>query len=218
MYRQKSNKILIFVLSTLLLLGAIFITVKTFSNNYEIINSDKLSKKSGKAKTIVAFGDSLIVGVGASKGNDFISLLSKEIGQPILNLGKSGDTTVSALNRIDFAIKTNPDIVIVLLGGNDYLKKVPQEETFKNLSKIIKTFQDNGSVVILLGVRGGLLKDNFAASFEKTAKTNGAIFVPNVLDNILGEDKLMSDAIHPNDAGYKIISEKVLPELNKLLK
>jgi lysophospholipase L1-like esterase len=42
---------------------------------------------------IIAFGDSLVEGVGATLGNDLVSTLSKNIGVPIVNLGHSGDTT-----------------------------------------------------------------------------------------------------------------------------
>lgn len=216
--KRKPQKIWLKLVGAALVLMAIFISIKTFSNKYEIINEGKLSEKDGQIKTVVAFGDSLISGVGSTKGNDFISLLSKEIGQPILNLGKSGDTTTAALTRIDSVVRTKPDIVIVLLGGNDYLRKVNQDETFKNLEKIVKTLQDNGAVVILLGVRGGLLKDTYEAKFRAFAKSNGTAYVPNVLDNLLGDKALMSDAIHPNDIGYQKIADKVLPTLVRFVK
>src|SRR5688500_11781318 len=79
---------------------------------------------------IVAFGDSLVVGVGAAPGNDFVSLLSARIDEPIINLGRSGDTTEKALARISEVINEKPALVIVLLGGNDYLRKVPIDQTF----------------------------------------------------------------------------------------
>lgn len=214
--RKERKKPYIHIIIFILFCGAVFISIKAFSNSYPIENIETLESK--KDKSILAFGDSLIQGVGATKDNDFISLISKEIGKPILNQGKSGDTTKSAISRIESAINTNPDIVIVLLGGNDYLRKIPQEETFANLKIIVDKFQANKSVVILLGVRGGLLKDNYHDKFAKFAKSEGVIFIPDVLDNILGDSKLMSDAIHPNDAGYEKIAEKVLPEVKKLIK
>ncbi len=216
--KRKPQKIWLKLVGAALVLMAIFISIKTFSNKYEIINESKLSEKDGQIKTVVAFGDSLISGTGSTKGNDFVSLLSKEIGQPILNLGKSGDTTTSALTRIDSVVRTKPDIVIVLLGGNDYLRKIEQDTTFSNLDKIVKTLQDNGAVVILLGVRGGLLKDSYESKFSAFAKTHGTAYVPNVLDNLLGDKELMSDAIHPNDKGYQKIADKVLPTLVRFVK
>src|SRR6056297_1363725 len=69
---------------------------------------------------IIAFGDSLVEGVGANPGNDFVSILSRNIAEPIVNLGNSGDTTRDALARIDEVLEQDPKIVLVLIGGNDY--------------------------------------------------------------------------------------------------
>ncbi len=215
---KNQGKIGIYFLVILLLAGAIFISFKTFSNKYEIINAHKNDGRVQEEKTIVAFGDSLVLGFGSTEGNDFVSLLSKKVGEPILNLGKNGDTTETALTRIESATKANPDIVIILLGGNDYLRQVPQSQTFENLGRIVKTFQDNGAAVIILGVRGGVLKDTYEENFKNFAKDYGAAYVPNVLDELIGNTEFMSDAVHPNNAGYEKIAEKVQPVLEDLLK
>ncbi len=167
--------------------------------------------------TIVAFGDSLVYGVGATHGNDFVSILSKRIGQSIINLGINGDTTASGLARIDIALEKYPRLVIILLGGNDYLQKIPPEQTFSNLELIIDKIHQSGSAVLLLGVRGGLLRDRYDARFRDIAKKHQTGFVSSVLDNLIGNDKFMSDTIHPNDAGYIKIADKVEPVLKKIL-
>lgn len=167
---------------------------------------------------IIALGDSLIEGVGATEGNDLVSLLSAELGEPIKNFGRSGDTTESALNRIQeiFKESSNPKIAIILLGGNDFLRKVPKEETFKNLGQIIDEFQKRGAAVLLLGIRGGVLSDSFEKEFEILQKTHQTAYVPNVLKGLLGDSRYMYDSIHPNNAGYQKIAEKVAPTLKTL--
>jgi len=104
------------------------------------------------------------------------------------------------------------------LGGNDYLRKIPVKETFNNLQMIIDKIYANNSAVLLLGVRGGVLKDSYNQLFKKLAEKNKTAFVPNVMSGLLGNKNLMSDAIHPNDAGYSDIADKVLPILKKMLK
>jgi len=170
-----------------------------------------------KNNTIVAFGDSLTYGVGSTSGNDFVSLVSKKIGRPIINEGKSGDTTESALSRVDAVLTHNPGLVILLLGGNDYLRRVPKSTTFNNLGKIIERLKANGSVVLLLGVRGGLLKDNYEEDFKSLAKKYDLAYVPNVLDGLLGNREFMSDEIHPNDVGYEKISSRVVSVINSMI-
>lgn len=170
-------------------------------------------------KEIIAFGDSLIEGVGSTQGNDLISNLSKKIGLPIRNFGRGGDTTTLALERLPAVLAEvpNPKLVILLLGGNDFLRKVPKEETFNNLSTIIEEFQSRGAIVLLLGIRGGILKDNFKDEFEKLHDMYGTAYVSNVLDGLLIKREYMYDSIHPNDIGYRILSERILPILESYI-
>ena len=167
---------------------------------------------------IVAFGDSLVVGVGASPGRDFVSLLSQQIGQPIVNLGVSGDTTAGGLARLSELDAYEPKVVIVLLGGNDYLQRVSQEQTFDNLTEIVESIQVKGAIVLLLGIRGGLLNDRFDTEFKRLRNTHDTAYVTDVLDGLLGKQEYMSDEIHPNDAGHARIAERVYPVLAPLLK
>ena len=109
-----------------------------------------------------------MVGVGASvpeKG--FIPLLAERAGTPIINKSVSGNTTADGLMRLDADVMSEkPDVVLLLLGGNDYLKKIPKAETFANLRTIITKLQSEGAVVILLGIRGGLLNDHFSGEYN----------------------------------------------------
>lgn len=171
-----------------------------------------------KGTDIIAFGDSLVAGVGASPGRDFVSLLSQKIGQPIVNLGKSGDTTAGGLARLGELDAYKPKVVIVLFGGNDYLQRVPQEQIFDNLTEIVESIQAKGAIVLLLGVRGGLLNDHFDTGFKKLHTTRDTAYVSDVLDGLLGKQEYMSDEIHPNDAGHARIAERVYPTLAPLLK
>jgi len=194
-----------------LILLAVFFIFKG-SNNRDVANYPP------KEGPIIALGDSLVAGTGATEGNDFVSILSKKIGEPIENLGVPGNTTADALLRVDGAVQKSPRIVILLLGGNDFLRKVPRDNTFTNLKNIIAKFQNNGAIVILLGVRTGLIFDGSAANFEDLARNTGSAYVPDVLDGLFGYPKYMSDEIHPNDAGYAIVAGKVYPVLRKLLR
>ena len=166
---------------------------------------------------IVAYGDSLVGGVGATEGNDFVSILSRNIGVPIENLGVSGNTSELGLARIDEVILRDPDIVLLLLGGNDYLQRIPRDVTLQNLGNIITKLHEAGSIVVLLGVRGGVLRDNFKKDFENLAREQNTAYVPNVLDGLIGNSEFMYDAIHPNDKGYALIAAKIEPILKKLI-
>ena len=167
--------------------------------------------------TIVAFGDSLVEGVGATEGNDFVSLVSREIGEPIINMGVSGNTTQLGLDRLDEVLAKDPKIVILLLGGNDFIRRVPRATTEGNLRTMIERIQARGAIVVLLGVRGGILSDGFDAMYEDLAATYGTAYVPDVLDGLFGKNEFMADGIHPNDRGYQVIAERVAKEVEPLL-
>ena len=169
-------------------------------------------------KDIIAFGDSLIQGKGSTGGRDFVSLLSNKIQRPIINLGHNGDTTYDGLERISSLNDYNPKVVILLLGGNDYLKKISKEETEINLAKLIKNIQSRGAIVLLLGVRGGLIQDNFKSMYKRLSKQYGTAYVDDVLSGLIWNTNYMSDAVHPNDAGYALIADKIYPILVRLLK
>lgn len=167
---------------------------------------------------MVAFGDSLVAGQGATSGQDFVSELSRRVGVPIINAGRNGDTTGTALERLEpDVLSLNPRVVIVLLGGNDFLRGVPKEETFRNLTTIVERIRERGSAVILVAVSVGLFSDEYGDKFEELARRANAGLVPDILDDILGHQERMSDQIHPNDLGYKIVADRIEPVLRDLV-
>jgi acyl-CoA thioesterase-1 len=180
-------------------------------------NNDPIRNTPPKNQTIVALGDSLISGVGSTEGNDLVSVLSREIDREIINLGVSGDTTEQGLARIDQVRRYDPGIVIILLGGNDFLRRVPIDETRQNLATIIETLQSDGAAILLLGVRGGLLTDSYDDMYQDLADTYETGYVDDVLGGLITNAEFMSDAIHPNDEGYEIISGRVMQKLRQML-
>lgn len=185
---------------------------------YYFSQGEKITNYPSNGTDIIAFGDSLVEGLGSTSGNDFVSRLSQKINQPIINLGHAGDTTADGLARISRLDEYNPKVVLLLLGGNDHLRKIPVEDTFKNLATLIENIHARGAIVLLLGVRGGLFNDKFDTEFEILRDTYHTAFVPDVLDGLFGNDKYMSDTIHPNDIGYGMIADRIYPVLIEMVK
>ncbi len=205
-----NNKLVYFVVVILILSLAYFAYAKLSKS--EVKNIDSIGTD------IVAMGDSLVAGNGASsKDTNFVSLVSAKIGNPIINLGVPGNTSTDLLARLNELDRYNPKVVILLVGGNDFLQKVPKETTFKNIEKIVQNIQARGSSVLLLGIRGGILKDNFATEFERIAEKYNTAYVSDVLSGLITKNQYMSDTIHPNDAGYKIIADRVYSVLVKMI-
>ena len=123
-----------------------------------------------RGTNIIAFGDSLTAGYGAGEGEDYPSKLTAISGIAVINAGRSGDTTESALRRLDEdVLDRDPRIVIVGLGGNDYLRGEPIASTEANLRTIVKKVQERGAMVVLLGFRFPSLNANYQEMYERVA-------------------------------------------------
>jgi acyl-CoA thioesterase-1 len=168
--------------------------------------------------SIMTFGDSLTAGYGAGPGEDYPAGLSKRLGVPIVNAGVSGDTTQTALARIDAdVLAASPRMVIIGLGGNDFLGGVALTTTEANLRAIVKKIQDGGAMVVLLGFTFPSLTADYAAMYERIADDERCLLVPGVLKGILIDPALKSDEIHPNARGYALMADRIAPPVRKLL-
>jgi lysophospholipase L1-like esterase len=178
----------------------------------KIANTDTLND------TIVCFGDSITRGAGVGRDQSFCAYLSEKIGQPIINAGVSGDTTYDALARIETAVlRHDPKLVIIEFGANDFLRRIPQEETFANMDAIVKQVQAEGAMAVMLSVKVGLMSDDYYHGYKKIAKEREALVVPNILKGILFDPGLKVDSLHPNAEGHRIIAERVYKGLQPVL-
>ncbi len=199
----------IFLLS---IIGFLFLACERGGDYGSVRNLDS------PGKNVIAFGDSLTEGVGARTGEDYPSLLARELQQPVINAGRRGDTTAQGLARLERdVLKRNPRLVIVLFGGNDFLRRVPLDRASKNLEEIIKRIQQQGAMVVLVGMRLGLFTDEYGPVYKKIAKKYGALLIPRALKGILSDRKLKNDSLHPNSAGYRLLAERILKKIGPLL-
>jgi lysophospholipase L1-like esterase len=165
----------------------------------------------------IAFGDSLTEGFGADQGNDYPSILGKSLGISIRNLGRSGDTSSDGVKRLEAAAALHPSVVLLCFGGNDALNGEPQSRLFANVSTMIERFQREGSFVVLIGIRSASLRDRYEKPFHALAKQKQVLYVRDFLKGLAFKPVYMSDAVHPNDQGYKIFAERLEKELKPYL-
>ncbi|MFA6958282.1 MAG: arylesterase [Thermoanaerobaculia bacterium] len=179
----------------------------------------KVKNLASKGSAVLAFGDSLTAGYGVTRGEDYPSRLAARSGLEIVNAGVSGDTTESALERIEpDVLSRSPRIVLVGLGGNDFLRGVPITTTEANLRTIVRTSQGAGAMVVILGFEFPSITASYAKMYERVASEEGCLLVPDLLDGIIGNPALKSDEIHPNAPGYELMAERVAAPLSKLIK
>lgn len=177
-----------------------------------------VKNRDSRGTNIIAFGDSLTAGYGAGEGEDYPARLAQRVDVTIINAGVSGDTTESALARIDAdVLARDPRIVVVGLGGNDFLRQVPIATTEANLRTIVQKIQGAGAMVVLLGFRFPSFNANYEDMYERVADEEGCLLVPDVLDGILSDPALKSDEIHPNGKGYDVMADRVEEPLKRVM-
>ena len=177
---------------------------------------------------ILALGTSLTQGYGVPPGLDFTAVLQMRlkasgIDAKVINAGVSGDTSAGGLARLDWSLADHPDAAIIELGSNDALRGLSPAQTEKNLSAILTRLKAAHIPVLLAGMMAPRnLGKEYAAQFDtiypKLAKQYGALLYPFMLDGVAVNPKLnQADGIHPNPAGVKIIVERTLPIVKRLV-
>ena len=201
--------LVIFTCHCIILLNSCQSTINNITN----INS-------GTGEQILILGDSITAGYGLESEQAYPSLLSQKLNLPIVNRGVSGDTTADGLARLSEDILTEePWMVIVGLGGNDFLKKVPKTLTEQNLRAIISQIQAENAITVLLGMNLGLFTDEYKDLYQRIAEETGSYLIPQVLKGILDNPKhRQQDIIHPNAIGQEILADKIAKALKPLLK
>ncbi|MCF8079707.1 MAG: arylesterase [Desulfobacterales bacterium] len=159
-------------------------------------------------KKIICFGDSLTFGTGAPENMSYPAQLSRILKRPVVNAGFPGDTTASALSRLKREVlDRSPGIVLLTLGGNDMKNRIPADTAFENLKIVVERIQKTGALVVLGGISIPFWDRGFSERYRTLAEDTGVVLVENVYEGILGNRSLMSDTIHPNADGYRIMAE-----------
>ncbi len=174
---------------------------------------------SGRGTNLICFGDSLTAGVGAQPGTAYPDLLSGNVKFPVINAGVSGDTTTTALARLQRdVLDKSPRVVIVELGANDFLQAPsPNAENyvFENLKQIVLQIQDAGAVVVIADV---FITASYTEHYKQLAKTYGCLYIPDVMTGVMNDPAMMADPLHPNSLGYAKMAANIMNVLQPMLK
>tara|TARA_B100002019_G_C21270813_1_gene602156 strand:- start:3387 stop:4082 length:696 start_codon:yes stop_codon:yes gene_type:complete len=183
---------------------------------------------------ILILGDSLTEGYGVSETECYPFLLENKLNDnltektgksfKVINGGISGSTTSGGVSRINWFLKSNPDFLILALGGNDGLRGVPIDEIEKNLGKILSSAKKNKIPALLTGMKippnyGPSYTKSFSNIYKSIAEQYKIPLIPFLLEGVGGNPKMnLPDKIHPNRDGHKLICETVYESLEGILK
>ncbi len=168
--------------------------------------------------TVVFLGDSLTAAAGVARGDGFVERLANELPYAVVNAGRNGDTTSNALARLERDVAPHdPTIVVVLIGGNDGLRRLSRDEARENVAAILDEVIQLGAVPVVIGFEMGLFGAGFTSFLEDVASEKRALFLDDVLDDVLRNPSLKLDQIHPNARGHRLIAERLGEPLANLV-
>jgi len=165
---------------------------------------------------ILAFGDSLTVGVGVSEKNSYPAVLEQLSQRRVVSAGVSGEETQQGLVRLSGELdRVQPDLVVLLEGGNDILRNKKLQNTKQNLADMIELIQSRGINVLLVGVPEKKLFSSVAPIYKQLAEEYGVVCVRDALSDLLRNNEYKSDAVHLNEQGYRVLAESIHEKLVK---
>jgi len=165
---------------------------------------------------VLAFGDSLTYGSGATREQSYPAVLSRLLRRKVVNAGIPGEISADGLRRLPkFLDQYQPQLLILCHGGNDMLRKLDREKLLSHLREMIRIARSRDIAVVLVAVpEPGLLLES-AAFYPELAREFEIPIEDDSLSDILADRSLKSDAIHPNAAGYQQFAQSLFELLQK---
>jgi acyl-CoA thioesterase-1 len=218
------------ILLTLVLIGCGSVKESEKKEGKDQKDRKEVQTQTEEKKVILFYGNSITAGYQLDMDQAFPAIIQKRIDSlglnyETINAGLSGETSAGGKSRIDWVLRTVPDIFFLELGANDGLRGLPLDETIKNLQDIIDAVKkENPNVkIIIAGMMvppnlGTDYSQEFQKIFPTLAEANNAVLIPFVLEGVAGNPELnLSDGIHPTPEGHELVAETVWDYLRPLL-
>jgi acyl-CoA thioesterase I len=170
----------------------------------------------GPDAVVLAFGDSLTYGTGASSSSSYPAALARRIGHRVESAGVPGEVSAQGLARLPTVLdRVRPQLLILCHGGNDLLRGLDTAALARNLRAMVGIARDRGIPVVLVAVPKPGLFPSAHPVYTDIGKELAVPVEKGALTEILTDNELKSDPIHPNARGYARLAERVADLLKK---
>lgn len=143
----------------------------------------------------------------------------------VTNAGVSGETSAALLQRLDWLMRGEFDVVVLETGANDGLRGIPVPSMRRNIEDaVVRIQRTHPKARVLLAQMeappnmGAAYTSQFHAVYPDVARQTGVVLMPFLLDGVAGRRELnQGDGIHPNTRGSRIVAANVWRALAPLL-
>ena len=165
---------------------------------------------------VLAFGDSLTYGTGASPTESYPAALERAIRRKVVNAGVPGETSAQGLERLPAMLdEVKPRLLILCHGGNDFLRRLDDAAAAANVRAMIRLAREKGVDVVLLATPKPGLPPSIPVFYGEIASELKIPFEEAAVRSVLFDNRLKSDMVHPNAQGYAEIAAAVEKVLKK---
>lgn len=175
----------------------------------------KLERLPGDA-VVLAFGDSLTFGTGATEQESYPAQLEGLIGRRVVRAGVPGEVTAQALARLPGALDEHaPKLLLLCIGGNDFLRRLGNPQAERNVRDMVQLAKSRGVAVLLIGTPEPGFSVSPPGFYADIAKELRVPYEGGIISEVLMDRALKADPIHPNARGYRVIAERVAEKLKQ---
>lgn len=165
---------------------------------------------------VLAFGDSLTFGSGASEDESYPAQLERIIGRRVVRAGVPGEVSAQALARLPAALDEHaPRLLLLCIGGNDFLRRLGNTQAERNVREMVRLARSRGVGVMLIGTPEPGFTVTPPAFYSAIAKEFRLPYEGGIVGQVLRDASLKADPIHPNARGYRVIAERVADQLKQ---
>src|SRR6266513_3157566 len=144
-----------------------------------------------ESAVVLAFGDSLTFGTGANEDESYPARLAATLDE------------------------YQPRLLLLCIGGNDFLRRIDLRQAENNVRAMVKLAKDRGIGVVLIGTPEPGLMLNPPGFYSAIAREFRVPYEAAVIRDVLKDENLKSDPIHPNARGYRVIAERLAAVLKE---
>lgn len=173
--------------------------------------------------TVLALGDSITFGTGAAGDASYPAVLASLTGWNVVNAGVPGDTSAGALARLPQLLQEHsPRLVLVSIGGNDFLRRLAVDQTRANIRAICVEAAAAGAQVLLVAIPEASAMAAVARSlsdhamYEELARELKVPLHEGGWARVLSDPAQRSDPIHANAQGYKAFARGLAARVREL--